>query len=60
MQMLGRREGMGGPGAEDDGFGAGGGNYAPRAAAPAPSRNAPSAPAPADGGFADIDDDIPF
>ena len=42
------------------GFGAGGGNYAPRAAAPAPSRNAPSAPAPADGGFADIDDDIPF
>ncbi len=60
MQMLGRREGMGGPGAEDDGFGAGGGNYAPRGAAAAPSRNAPSAPAPSDGGFADIDDDIPF
>jgi single-strand DNA-binding protein len=61
MQMLGRREGMGAPGAEDDGFGAGSsGNYAPRGAAAAPSRNAPSAPAPADGGFADIDDDIPF
>ena len=58
MQMLGRREGMGAPGADDDGFGASGG-YTPRAAA-TPARSTPSAPAPADGGFADIDDDIPF
>ena len=60
MQMLGRREGMGGPGGDDDGYGApasGGGGYAPRAAAP---RNKPAAPAPSDGGFGDIDDDIPF
>lgn len=65
MQMLGRREGMGGPGGDDDGYGApasGGGGYAPRAAAPAPAapRNKPAAPAPSDGGFGDIDDDIPF
>ena len=65
MQMLGRREGMGGPGGDDDGYGApasGSGGYAPRAAAPAPAapRNKPAAPAPSDGGFGDIDDDIPF
>lgn len=67
MQMLGRREGMGGPGGNDDGYGApasGGasGGYAPRAAAPAPAprNNRPAAPAPSDGGFGDIDDDIPF
>ena len=65
MQMLGRREGMGGPGGDDDGYGApasGGGGYAPRAAAPAPAapHNKPAAPAPSDGGFGDIDDDIPF
>ena len=62
MQMLGRREGMGGPGGNDDGYGASSsGSYAPRAAAPAPvARNAPSAPSPADAGFGDIDDDIPF
>ncbi len=65
MQMLGRREGMGGPGGDDDGYGYGGGSpsggYAPRAAAPAPAaRQMPAAPAPSDGGFGDMDDDIPF
>ena len=63
MQMLSRREGMGGPSGSDDGYGASSGSYAPRAAAPAPvTRNAPPAPAPspADAGFGDIDDDIPF
>ncbi len=65
MQMLGRREGMGGPGGDDDGYGYGGGapsgGYAPRAAAPAPAaRQMPAAPAPSDGGFGDMDDDIPF
>ena len=62
MQMLGRREGMGGPGGDDDGYDAPSGGYAPpRAAAPAPApRHAPAAPAPSDGGFGDIDDDIPF
>lgn len=61
MQMLGRREGMGGTGGDDDGYDAPSGGYAPRAAAPAPApRHAPAAPAPSDGGFGDIDDDIPF
>ncbi|HYF19241.1 MAG TPA: single-stranded DNA-binding protein [Ramlibacter sp.] len=64
MKMLGKREGMGGPGpgGDDDG----GGYDAPRRA-PA-SRPAASAPAPAAGGgakkpssgFDDMDDDIPF
>ena len=53
LQLLGGREGMGGP-SED------GGSRAPaRSAAPA----APSAPrtaAPAKSGFDDMDDDIPF
>jgi single-strand DNA-binding protein len=59
MQMLGSRQGMGGP-SED-----GGGGYAPRQAAPArpaaaaPSRPAP-APKPAASNFDDMDDDIPF
>lgn len=62
MQMLGSRQGMGGP--SDDG----GGDYdapaprraaapAPRAAAPAP-RSAPAARPSS--GFDDMDDDIPF
>lgn len=59
MQMLGGRQGMGGP--SDDG-----GGYAPRsapaarpAAAPAASRPAPAAK-PAPSNFDDMDDDIPF
>jgi single-strand DNA-binding protein len=61
MQMLGRREGMGGPSSDSDG----GYDSAPRRSAP-PSR----APAPAAqrsggaskpaSGFDDMDDDIPF
>ena len=57
MQLLGKREGMGGPGADD------GGGYsrpapASRPAAPA-QRPAPAAARPASG-FDDMDDDIPF
>ena len=61
LQLLGGREGMGGPGDGDDG----GGAPAPRRMAPparapqaAPARQAP-APRPASG-FDDMDDDIPF
>ena len=53
LQLLGGREGMGGPSDE------GGGRAPARSAAPA----APSAPrtaAPAKSGFDDMDDDIPF
>jgi single-strand DNA-binding protein len=63
MQMLGSRQGMGGPGAGHDD---GGGYEAPRQAAAPPAR-APAAaprqaPAPtkAASGFDDMDDDIPF
>ena len=72
MQMLGSRQGMGGPqgGGHDDGGYGGGEEQAPRRApppraplaAPAP-RPAPQAPAPAPraaSGFDDMDDDIPF
>lgn len=52
MQMLGRREGMGGGGADmDDGGGAPARASEPRAAKPK---------APAKTGFDDMDDDIPF
>jgi single-strand DNA-binding protein len=61
MQMLGSRQGMGGPASQDDG---GGGGYQPRAAAPAraPAAAPRQAPAPskAASGFDDMDDDIPF
>ena len=68
MQLLGGREGMGGPsgggGGEDEFGGGGGGGGAPRrnappsrAPAPAAARPAPSRPAT---GFDDMDDDIPF
>src|SRR3990167_6636703 len=57
MQLLGGREGMGGPSE-------GGDEGAPRrAAAPAPRASAPAArqaPAKASSGFDDMDDDIPF
>ncbi len=60
MQLLGKREGMGGPG--DDGGGGGGGYSRPapasRPAAPA-ARPAPAS-APSKTGFDDMDDDIPF
>ena len=63
LQLLGGREGMGGPGDGDDG--GGGGAPAPRRMAPparapqaAPARQAP-APRQASG-FDDMDDDIPF
>ena len=58
MQLLGKREGMGGPGGDDEG-------QAPRRAAP-PPQSRPSAPvqrqapAKASSGFDDMDDDIPF
>ena len=61
MQMLGSRQGMGGP--SDDG--GGGGGYAPRQAAPARPSAAPASrpaatPKPAASNFDDMDDDIPF
>jgi len=62
MQLLGGREGMGGPaggGGDEDG----GGAPARRAAAPAPRAPAPAprqAPAKSSSGFDDMDDDIPF
>jgi single-strand DNA-binding protein len=61
MQMLGSRQGMGGP-AEDGG----GGGYAPRQSAPparpaaAPAQRPAPAPKPAASSFDDMDDDIPF
>jgi single-strand DNA-binding protein len=63
MQMLGSRQGMGGPGGDDGG--GGGGYEAPRQSA-APARAPAAAPrqAPAASkaasGFDDMDDDIPF
>ncbi len=62
MQMLGSRQGMGGPG--DDG--AQGGGYAPRQApagrpaAAAPANRPAPASKPAASSFDDMDDDIPF
>lgn len=59
LQLLGGREGMGGPGGDEGG----GGGYsrppapAPRAAVPAPRQQAP---AKSSSGFDDMDDDIPF
>ncbi len=62
MQMLGSRQGMGGPSSQDDGGDVGG--YQPRAAAPARAPAPAARPAPAASkaasGFDDMDDDIPF
>ncbi|WP_310566621.1 single-stranded DNA-binding protein [Hydrogenophaga sp.] len=67
MQLLGGRQGMGGPGGDEGGGGGGGGSYSRPGAAPRPA--APAArpvPAPAPvaarpaSGFDDMDDDIPF
>ena len=66
MQMLGKREGMGGSGGgygDDDSYGGGYGaarSAAPAPRAPAPQRAPAPAPAPDAGGFGDMDDDIPF
>ena len=69
MQMLGKREGMGAPAGDDDGYGNQGAGYAPRQpaapVAPRPASAAPTTPAPIQpavdaGGFGDMDDDIPF
>ena len=66
LQLLGGREGMGGPGDGDEG---GGGAPAPRRMAPAAGAPRPAAAAPAPrqappprpaSGFDDMDDDIPF
>jgi single-strand DNA-binding protein len=64
MQMLGSRQGQGGPSGDDDG-GSGGqsGGYSRPAPASRPAAQAPrQAPAPAKSasGFDDMDDDIPF
>lgn len=60
MQLLGSREGMGGPSGSGDEDGGG----APRRAAPAARPSAPAAQRPAAAkpstGFDDMDDDIPF
>jgi single-strand DNA-binding protein len=65
LQLLGGREGMGGPGDGDEG----GGAPAPRRMAPAAAAPRPAAAAPAPrqappprpaSGFDDMDDDIPF
>jgi single-strand DNA-binding protein len=63
MQLLGGREGMGGPGGEEGGGASGGGYSRPAPAArPAAAPAARPAPAPskASSGFDDMDDDIPF
>lgn len=56
LQLLGGREGMGGPagGGED------GGGYSRPAARPAAAPAAAKPASPAKGGFDDMDDDIPF
>ena len=61
MQMLGSRQGMGGPSGDDDG--GGNSNYSRPAPASRPAAQAPrQAPAAAKSasGFDDMDDDIPF
>ena len=58
MQLLGSREGMGGPGADEGGGGGHARTPASRPAA-APKPQAPAAAKPSSG-FDDMDDDIPF
>ena len=70
LQLLGSREGMGGPGGDDEGGGGGGGYQQRRAPAPAARQGgAPAggggggarpAPQKPSSGFDDMDDDIPF
>ena len=60
MQLLGGREGRGGPSGGDEEGGGAPRRSAPRAApAPAPAAQRPAAAKPASG-FDDMDDDIPF
>ena len=63
MQLLGKREGMGGPGS-DEGSGGGSGGYSRPAPASRPTSSQPRQPAPVQSkpssGFDDMDDDIPF
>lgn len=62
LQLLGGREGMGGPsGGDEDGGGAAPRRSAPppQQRAPAPAQRAPAAQKPSSG-FDDMDDDIPF
>ena len=58
MQLLGAREGMGGPGGEEGGY-TRPGPPASRPAAP-PAKAQAAAPKKPDSGFSDMDDDIPF
>ena len=62
LQLLGGREGMGGPSGSDDAAASSGGQA--RASAPRPAARPAPAPAPAptrqSTGFDDMDDDIPF
>ncbi|MBU1359646.1 MAG: single-stranded DNA-binding protein [Gammaproteobacteria bacterium] len=60
MQMLGSRQGQGGPSGEDSGYGAPSSRPAAPASRPAASRPPASAPAKSSSGFDDMDDDIPF
>ena len=67
MQMLGSRQGQGGPSHDEEGgmgggAGGGGGGYSRPAPASRPASQAPkaAAPAKANSGFDDMDDDIPF
>jgi single-strand DNA-binding protein len=53
MQMLGSRQGMGAPSADD-------GGSAPRAAAPRPSAPRSAPPKEPAGNIADMDEDVPF
>ena len=60
MQLLGGRQGMGGPsGGGDEEGGGGPRRSAPPSRAPAPAAQRPAASKPASG-FDDMDDDIPF
>ena len=64
MQLLGSREGMGGPGGDEGGGGSGYARPGAPASRPASAAARPQAPAPApakpSSGFDDMDDDIPF
>ena len=62
LQLLGGREGMGGPsgGGDEEGGGAPRRSAPPQQRAPAPAAQRPAAAPKASSGFDDMDDDIPF